>query len=265
MIFKQCNNLNNFVELNIDLEPVAKSIDNLATQTSKSAQEIAYSILQSSTSISSSLTAITNEIERAHKLDEYYSLLKRIEEYEKQLFTEGLLQKAYEEMSLMYIPLISTDERAIFLTLKYFEDMPMLKSIISTYKVCPTQIIKFCIISGKYTVKVLGGLHSPANNVLALHYSHGDNSIYISSAKYDYDNNSHSFLPQSVENANLFLETCINSINTENITNNLSQIIKFKHFINKINLDITIDNLRNLYLALLNAVRQYAYKLPLSK
>lgn len=61
---------------------------------------IAKTILSASNQLASSILQLTDEIERKNKLDEYYMLLDKIEEYENTLYDMGKLKEAYENLSI---------------------------------------------------------------------------------------------------------------------------------------------------------------------
>lgn len=74
-----------------------------------SANLIAQSIMKSSQILATSIENLTNEIERKNKMDEYYMLLKEIEQYEDTLMKLKCFTKAYEKMDLVEIPIINID------------------------------------------------------------------------------------------------------------------------------------------------------------
>lgn len=92
------------------LTQIANSNLDIAKTQIYSANVIAQSIMKSSQILATSIENLTNEIERKNKIDEYYMLLKEIEQYEDTLMRLKCFTEAYEKMDLVEIPIINIDE-----------------------------------------------------------------------------------------------------------------------------------------------------------
>lgn len=91
------------------LTQIANSNLTIAETQIYSANLIAQSIMKSSQILATSIENLTNEIERKNKMDEYYMLLKEIEQYEDTLMELKCFTEAYEKMDLVEIPIINID------------------------------------------------------------------------------------------------------------------------------------------------------------
>lgn len=100
------------------LNQIANSNLSIAKAEICSGKMISESIIKSSQILSNSLENLTNELERKHKLDEYYMLGREIEQYEDKLLELGCFDEAYEELNLFSIPMIylNYDEARVLLS-----------------------------------------------------------------------------------------------------------------------------------------------------
>lgn len=96
---------------------IANAILDLARVQQESAQQVAEAIITSSSNIAYSIRQVADEMERKNKLDEYYMLLDKIEQYEEELINRGVIKETYENMAIIKYPTINLDERCQYLLL----------------------------------------------------------------------------------------------------------------------------------------------------
>lgn len=103
-------------------EMISDSILDLTRVHQEVGQMVAEAIISASNNIAYSIRQVVDEMERKNKLDEYYMLLDKIEKYEDELIKMGVINETYEKIELIKYPTIDVDERCQWLLLNLEEE-----------------------------------------------------------------------------------------------------------------------------------------------
>lgn len=256
----------------------------------ESGATIANAIMASVNVLASSIHQLTDEIERKNKLDEFYSLLNKIDDYEDSLIKAGKLEEAYENMSLVKYPLIKYDDRHIFVLMSMTEEVLEQTLSLAAQKLMSPLVIFENFIVGKNcwygnikteTIYIkFRDILTPAFNVLCFFDKEGGNfglslvneeqltrsnriilGQYISPYEHPYfgylSHPGDKIMVAKLIFKKNFIETLLDNVNKNAMTQiyHSTKYVKLVNFINSLNRDIQLTNLRSLCMNLRNAVR----------
>ncbi len=248
---------------------------------------ISESILNSFRNVSFSFSSYTDELERKNKLDEYYMLFNEIDKYDNTLIEFGCIEDAYNNLQLVQYPTINTDIRNMWILINLTTEEGLSKILdISKHQLANPIKILSDIMNHKNTF-YFGDklLHAGPNNCIRipldaqiirenfdfrfvvyslldisdLHFDIDRNLSY-----YEDSNNNPQYLmtfkpTETEEFIKRILEFIYNSLDESSFKNLLwnDSYYKTVEFINSLNMDILLMNLRNLHSGLRNQVRKF--------
>lgn len=269
---------------------ISYAITDLARVERAKAYIIAKSILDMSYNLSSSIQQLVDEVERKNKLDEFYMMLNKIEEYEDKLIEWGCLEEVYENLRLIQYPTIQLDEKVKYLLLEL--DETILEKVIAKMSQQFKHPLKVLaeFLSNQYWWYshkriFLGNERNQLKELLVpegfvkeisdkqYRFAVLFNDLYKG---YSVTGNKCCLikkgnlevlgfgikLEEPLKVALLWLEARYNSLSMRKISRIQfdERYFKLDNDINKINRDIQLTNLRCLYMSLRNAIREYKIK-----
>lgn len=228
-----------------------EAAETIGNSIEKGSYQLSRQILQASRNIFLGLTSISSELERNNKMNEYYMLQKEIESYEDYLIENRIIKKVYSEMNLTKYENIKpiTTKEALDIAYILRGDTALLEEIMFQRKISPFEaLLDLC--------------HDPHIGRL---FGIGD-SFYkqskekqISELWWSIDTNAS--IMKSEMNAMIYSGATDKPLYSDRVLNSAGRL---NTIINKINFEMSLNDLRNLHEALRCAVRNHKIELAMS-
>lgn len=228
-----------------------EAAETIGNSIEKGSYQLSRQILQASRNIFLGLTSISSELERNNKMNEYYMLQKEIESYEDYLIENRIIKKVYSEMNLTKYENIKpiTTKEALDIAYILRGDTALLEEIMFQKKISPFEALLdlchdphfgrlFCIGDSFYK-------QSKEKQISELWWSIDTNASIMKSEM-------NAMIHSGATDKPLYSDRVLNSAGRLNT------------IINKINFEMSLNDLRNLHEALRCAVRNHKIELAMS-